>query len=210
MSKLKGNMGIGHVRYPTAGSDSVAEAQPFYTNSPFGISLSHNGNINNTDEIISGLLEYDYRRINTSSDSEALMNLFAAELQRSVSGKSDDNGQLSDDDVFRAIERTMMRLEGSYSVVSMITGWGIVAFRDPNGIRPLFLGSNSSSNFVERIVASESVACKALGFIPERDVRPGEAIIIRTDGSINSRICHPKPNSLLVFSNKYILQDQTQ
>ncbi len=193
ISKLKGNMGIGHVRYPTAGSDSVAEAQPFYTNSPFGISLSHNGNINNTEEIISGLLEYDYRRINTSSDSEALMNLFAAELQRSVSGKSDDNGQLSDDDVFRAIERTMMRLEGSYSVVSMITGWGIIAFRDPYGIRPLFLGSNPSSNFVERIVASESVACQALGFIPERDVRPGEAIIIRTDGSIKSRICHPKP-----------------
>ena len=193
MSKLKGNMGIGHVRYPTAGSDSVAEAQPFYTNSPFGISLSHNGNINNTEEIISGLLEYDYRRINTSSDSEALMNLFAAELQRSVSGKIDANDQLSDDDVFRAIERTMMRLEGSYSVVGMITGWGVIAFRDPNGIRPLFLGVNNYSNFTERIIASESVACKALGFEPERDIGPGEAIIIRNDGSINTRICHPEP-----------------
>ena len=193
MRKLKGNLGIGHVRYPTAGSDSVSEAQPFYTNSPFGISLSHNGNINNTEDIISGLLEYDYRRINTSSDSEALMNLLAAELQRSVSGKSDENGKLSDDDVFRAIERTMMRLEGSYSVVSMITGWGIVAFRDPNGIRPLFLGSNTTSNMVERIVASESVACTALGFKLERDVRPGEAVIIRNDGSINTRICHPNP-----------------
>ena len=120
MKKLVGSMGIGHVRYPTAGSNSSAEAQPFYTNTPFGISLAHNGNLNNTSEIISGLLEYDHRRINTSSDSEALLNLFAAEVQRSVNRRPGGLGALEVDDIFRAIERSHLRLQGSYSVVCLI------------------------------------------------------------------------------------------
>ncbi|SVB33135.1 uncharacterized protein METZ01_LOCUS185989, partial [marine metagenome] len=142
MSKLIGSMGIGHVRYPTAGSGSAAEAQPFYTNTPFGVSLAHNGNLNNTTDIINSLLEYDHRRINTSSDSEALLNLFSAEIQRSVNGRPGGMEALTEDDIFRAVERTHLRAEGSYSVVTMITGWGLVAFRDPNGIRPLFMGKN--------------------------------------------------------------------
>ena len=140
MSNLLGHMGMGHVRYPTAGSSSVAEAQPFYTNTPFGVSLAHNGNLNNTNDIINGLLEYDHRRINTSSDSEALLNLFAAEIQRSVNGRPGGLEALSEDDIFRAVERTHLRVEGSYSVIAMITGWGLIAFRDPHGIRPLFMG----------------------------------------------------------------------
>ena len=123
MSNLLGQMGMGHVRYPTAGSSSVAEAQPFYTNTPFGVSLAHNGNLNNTTDIINGLLEYDHRRINTSSDSEALLNLFAAEIQRSVNGRPGGLEALSEDDIFRAVERVHLRVEGSYSVIAMITGW---------------------------------------------------------------------------------------
>ena len=162
MGKLIGSMGIGHVRYPTAGSSSAAEAQPFYTNTPFGVSLAHNGNLNNTGDIISGLLEYDHRRINTSSDSEALLNLFAAEVQRSVNGRPGGMGALSEEDVFRAVERTHLRAEGSYSVVCLVTGWGLVAFRDPNGIRPLFMGRSDAGGFTERLIASESVDRKSV------------------------------------------------
>jgi len=190
MKKLVGTMGIGHVRYPTAGSNSSAEAQPFYTNTPFGVSLAHNGNLNNTPDIISGLLEYDHRRINTSSDSEALLNLFAAEIQRSVDGRPGGMAALEEDDIFRAVERTHLRVEGSYSVVCLITGWGMVAFRDPNGIRPLFMGKRVSENFTERLVSSESVVCQSLGFEMERDVDPGEAVIVRMDGRIISKVCH--------------------
>ena len=123
---LSGSMGIGHVRYPTAGSSSVAEAQPFYTNTPFGVSLAHNGNLNNTGDIISGLLDYDHRRINTSSDSEALLNLFAAEIQRSLNGRPGGLESLSDEDIFRAVERLHLRAEGSYSVVAVITGLSLI------------------------------------------------------------------------------------
>ena len=160
MSKLTGSMGLGHVRYPTAGSNSAAEAQPFYTNTPFGVSLAHNGNLNNTSDIINSLLEYDHRRINTSSDSEALLNLFAAEIQRSVNGRPGGMEALTEEDVFRAVERTHLRSEGSYSVVTMITGWGLVAFRDPNGIRPLFMGRNDVDGFTEQ--ALEAIADQAL------------------------------------------------
>ena len=204
MEKLVGSMGIGHVRYPTAGSNSSAEAQPFYTNTPFGVSLAHNGNLNNTPDIISGLLEYDHRRINTSSDSEALLNLFAAEVQRSVNGRPGGMDALTEDDIFRAIERTHMRLEGSYSVVCLITGWGLVAFRDPNGIRPLFLGKRKTGDFTERLVSSESVACKALGFELDRDVIPGEVVIVRIGGEVYSKLCHKKlQHTPCVFEHVY-------
>ena len=204
MSKLTGSMGIGHVRYPTAGSSSAAEAQPFYTNTPFGVSLAHNGNLNNTSDIINSLLEYDHRRINTSSDSEALLNLFAAEIQRSVNGRPGGMEALTEEDVFRAVERTHLRSEGSYSVVTMITGWGLVAFRDPNGIRPLFMGRNDVDGFTERLFASESVACAALGFETDRDVAPGEAVIARMDGSFSSRVCHSEPiHTPCIFEHVY-------
>ena len=193
MKSLKGSVGIGHVRYPTAGSSSVAEAQPFYTNTPFGVSLAHNGNLNNTEDILESLLEYDHRRINTSSDSEALLNLFAAEIQRSLNGRPGGIGMLNSEDIFRAIERTHMRAEGSYSVVSCITGWGVVAFRDPNGIRPLCMGTRDVDGFTEYVFASESAALMALGFELERDVEPGEAVIVRRDGSFTSKQCHPEP-----------------
>ena len=204
MNNLVGSMGIGHVRYPTAGSNSSAEAQPFYTNTPFGVSLAHNGNLNNTPDIISGLLEYDHRRINTSSDSEALLNLFAAEIQRSVDGRPGGMGALGEDDIFRAVERTHLRVEGSYSVVCLITGWGMVAFRDPYGIRPLFLGKRESDNFTERLVSSESVVCQSIGFEMDRDVSPGEAVIVRMDGRIVSQVCHPNiGHTPCVFEHVY-------
>lgn len=192
MQKLTGSMGIGHVRYPTAGSNSADEAQPFYTNTPFGVSIAHNGNLNNNDDIINGLLEYDHRRVNTSSDSEALLNLFAAEIQRSLNGRPGGMDSLLEDDIFRAIERLHLRVEGSYSVTALITGWGLIGFRDPNGIRPLFMGKNKLEDFTEVIIASESVACTALGFTPDRDIEPGEAVIVRIDGKISSKICHPE------------------
>ena len=204
MEKLIGSMGIGHVRYPTAGSNSSSEAQPFYTNTPFGVSLAHNGNLNNTPDIISGLLEYDHRRINTSSDSEALLNLFAAEIQRSVDGRTGGMGALDEDDIFRAVERTHLRVEGSYSVVCLITGWGMVAFRDPHGIRPLFMGKREVGNFTERLVSSESVVCQSIGFEMERDVDPGEAVIVRMDGRTLSKVCHPKiTHTPCVFEHVY-------
>ena len=192
MQKLTGSMGIGHVRYPTAGSNSADEAQPFYTNTPFGVSIAHNGNLNNNDDIINGLLEYDHRKVNTSSDSEALLNLFAAEIQRSLNGRPGGMDSLLEDDIFRAIERLHLRVEGSYSVTALITGWGLIGFRDPNGIRPLFMGKNELEDFTEVIIASESVACTALGFTPDRDIEPGEAVIVRINGKISSKICHPE------------------
>ena len=211
MEKLHGSMGIGHVRYPTAGSSSSDEAQPFYTNTPFGVSLAHNGNLNNTSDIISGLLEYDHRRINTSSDSEALLNLFAAEIQRSVNGRPGGMDALSEGDIFRAVERTHLRAEGSYSVVCLITGWGLVAFRDPNGIRPLFIGKNELDGFTERLIASESVACKALGFEPERDVLPGEAIVIRMNGEFQTKVCHSNPAlTPCVFEHVYFARPDSE
>ena len=186
---LQGSMGLGHVRYPTAGSSSAAEAQPFYTNSPFGVSLAHNGNLTNPNEIIDRLLERDHRRINTSSDSEALLNLFAAEIQRSINGRRGGLDALSEEDVFKAVTAINQTVEGSYSVVAMITGWGMVAFRDPHGIRPLCIGSCEIDGFTETLVASESVAMKALGFETERDVAPGEAVVVRMDGTRSSQIC---------------------
>jgi amidophosphoribosyltransferase len=204
MQKLTGSMGIGHVRYPTAGSNSADEAQPFYTNTPFGVSIAHNGNLNNNDDIINGLLEYDHRRVNTSSDSEALLNLFAAEIQRSLNGRPGGMDSLLEDDIFRAIERLHLRVEGSYSVTALITGWGLIGFRDPHGIRPLFMGKNKLEDFTEVIIASESVACTALGFTPDRDIEPGEAVIVRIDGKISSKICHPeKVHRPCIFEHVY-------
>ncbi len=187
MRALKGNYGIGHVRYPTAGSSSSAEAQPFYVNSPYGITLAHNGNLTNAKEIHDDLFKTDLRHMNTDSDSEALLNVFAHELQKR--GKLNPTA----DDIFHVVTRVHERCKGGYAVVAMITDHGIVGFRDPNGIRPLILGSRDTVDGKEYILASESVALTALGFKVERDVLPGEAILINNEGQLFTKQCAENP-----------------
>jgi amidophosphoribosyltransferase len=183
MLRLKGSMGIGHVRYPTAGESLSNEAQPFYVNSPYGISLAHNGNLTNTRELQALVKEQDKRHLNTSSDTEALLNVFAHELQVQNPPK------LTPETVFEAVTRVHERCRGGYAVVAMIMGHGIVAFRDPHGIRPIVLGRREVDGFVEHMVASESVALDALGFELVRDVQPGEAVFIEENGAIHSQQC---------------------
>ncbi len=187
MRALQGNYGIGHVRYPTAGSSSSAEAQPFYVNSPYGITLAHNGNLTNAEEIHDDLFKTDLRHMNTDSDSEVLLNVFAHELQKR--GKLEPTA----DDIFHAVTRVHERCKGAYGVVAMITGQGIVGFRDPNGIRPLIYGSRETEQGMEYILASESVAITALGFKVERDVEPGEAVFIDSDGNFFTKQCAQNP-----------------
>jgi amidophosphoribosyltransferase len=167
MITLGGNVGLGHVRYPTAGSASLSEAQPFYVNSPYGICLAHNGNLVNADELKRLVEQQDHRHLNTNSDSEVLLNVFAHEL-----GKHATNG-LKPHQILDAVEALYKRCSGGYAVVVMIIGYGIVAFRDPHGIRPLVLGIRETAQGVERMVASESVALDAVGFELERDILPG-------------------------------------
>ncbi|MDB9868994.1 class II glutamine amidotransferase, partial [Pseudomonadales bacterium] len=174
MNQLKGNMGIAHVRYPTAGTASSAEAQPMYVNSPFGICLAHNGNLINDRQLNEDLFRTDRRHINTSSDSEVLLNVFAHELQN-VAGL-----RLSPDDVFKAITRVHERAVGAYAAVALIIGYGIVGFRDPHGIRPVCYGKRETPQGTEYIIASESVALDILGFDFIDDIQPGEAVCIQT------------------------------
>ena len=181
MLRLRGNLGIGHVRYPTAGTASLSEAQPFYVNSPYGICLAHNGNLVNAEELKRLLLESDRRHLNTGSDSEVLLNVFAHELSRL------SRGGLTPDAILSTVEAVHRRCSGGYAVVAMIIGYGVVAFRDPHGIRPLVLGTRQTEQGPERIVASESVALDALGFELDRDVMPGEAVFIDTHGVIHTR-----------------------
>lgn len=198
MLRLQGNVGIGHVRYPTAGSSSSAEAQPFYVNSPYGIALAHNGNLTNADTLMEDLFREDLRHINTSSDSEILLNVFAHELQRQGKYRIDEN------DIFEAIARVHKRIKGGYAVVSLIIGYGIVAFRDPNGIRPLMIGKRTGEKGEEYVVASESVAIDALGFERLRDVEPGEAVFIDMAGNFHSRQCAENPvHSPCIFEYVY-------
>lgn len=187
MRALQGNYGIGHVRYPTAGTSSSAEAQPFYVNSPYGITLAHNGNLTNAEEIHDNLFKTDLRHMNTDSDSEVLLNVFAHELQK--------RGKLvpTSEDIFHAVTRVHERCKGGYAVVAMITGQGVVGFRDPNGIRPLIYGSRETENGMEYIIASESVAITALGFKVERDIEPGEAVFIDSEGNFFTKQCAAKP-----------------
>jgi amidophosphoribosyltransferase len=181
MLRLQGHVGIAHVRYPTAGGSKSSEAQPFYVNSPYGICLAHNGNLTNYDELADLLIRQDRRHLATNSDSEVLLNVLAHELQTRV------NGQPTPDNVFDAIEALHARCRGGYAVVAMIIGFGIVAFRDPNGIRPLVLGERDANGQKEYMVASESVALDALQFDRLRDVKPGECLFIENDGVLNAR-----------------------
>lgn len=188
MLRLRGKMGIGHVRYPTAGSSSASEAQPFYVNSPFGITLTHNGNLTNAHELRKTLFETARRHVNTSSDSEILLNVLAHELDQF------DHFPLTAEDIFTAIAAMHNKVRGAYACVAMIIGHGLVAFRDPFGIRPLVLGKRTLEDGQnEYMVASESVALDTLGFEFLRDVAPGEAIYITEQGELYSRQCAENP-----------------
>jgi amidophosphoribosyltransferase len=183
MIRLKGNMGIGHVRYPTAGCSTSAEAQPFYVNSPFGISLAHNGNLTNTNDLREDLYQSDRRHLNTDSDSEVLLNVLAHELQE-IAGLT-----VTADDVFAAVTQVHKRCKGAYAAVAMLSGVGILAFRDPNGIRPVVIGRREVGGKVEHMIASESVAIDTLDFEFYRDVAPGECVFIDMDGQLHCKQC---------------------
>ena len=189
MRSLPGNSGIGQVRYPTAGSsDSIDEAQPFYVNAPFGITFAHNGNLTNTDELREQLFRIDRRHINTNSDSEVLLNVFAHELQLASEDNTPDH-----EAIFKAVAALHLRVRGAYAVVAQISGFGMVAFRDPNGIRPLCLGKLESENGLEWMIASESVALEGSGFNFVRDIAPGEAIFIDEKAQLFSQQCAVQP-----------------
>ena len=183
MEKLIGDMGIGHVRYPTAGSSSEAEAQPFYVNSPYGIAFAHNGNLTNAESLASELFEQDLRHINTNSDSEILLNILASEIAE------EQKHRINENDIFNAVTKLHKRVKGAYAAIGMIPGYGIFGFRDPHGIRPLILGERTTRNGTKYMLASESVGLTALGFKITRDVEPGEAIVIDRKGNVHSQQC---------------------
>ncbi len=199
MMRLRGPAGIGHVRYPTAGCASSAEAQPLYVNSPYGIALAHNGNLTNADELRRQLFVEDRRHLNTSSDSEILLNVLATEL-------SHTGGLILDEEaVFEAIRRVGKRCRGAYACVAIINGFGIVGFRDPIGIRPACYGKRTTEQGDEYIIASESVAIDALGFERIADIRPGEAVAIRFDGTLSRQQCiEPGPYRPCLFEHVYM------
>jgi amidophosphoribosyltransferase len=189
MRSLPGATGIGHCRYPTAGSAfNAGEAQPFYVNSPFGIVLGHNGNLTNSEALKQEMFRQDLRHINTSSDSEVLLNVLAHELELAAKGH-----KLDPETIFTAVAAVHRRCRGAYAVVALIAGYGLLAFRDPFGIRPLVIGRNRTDEGPEYLVASESVALTAFGFELVRDVQPGEAVFIDEGGTFHSRQCAAKP-----------------
>lgn len=187
MKKLPGNMGIGHVRYPTAGCSSTAEAQPFYVNSPYGISLAHNGNLTNTEALKKELFVGDLRHLNTDSDTEALLNIFAHELHAQA------KPTFEYENIFKAVAEVHKRCKGGYAVIAMIVGKGVLAFRDPNGIRPVVYGKRETDRGAEYMIASESVALHAQGFELVRDLLPGEAIFIDEQCNFHSQQCADEP-----------------
>ena len=204
MESLPGEMGIGHVRYPTAGCDSPAEAQPFYVNSPFGIALAHNGNLTNSEHLKDELFREDLRHINTESDSEILLNVFAHELQ--------DVAKLTPtpDQIFHAVSAVHRRCRGAYAVTMLVTGYGIVAYRDPYGIRPLVFGRRDTDAGAEYMFASESVALDVLGFKLVRDVAPGECIVVTRDGDVFSQQCAERPqHAPCIFEFVYFARPDT-
>jgi amidophosphoribosyltransferase len=187
MQRLQGNVGIGHVRYPTAGSSSASEAQPFYVNSPYGISLAHNGNLTNAAEVKESLFTHARRHVNTTSDSEILLNVLANQLELS------NSYPLKPEDVFTAVREVHRNVKGAYAVVAMVISHGLIAFRDPHGIRPLCIGKREIDGSTEYMVASESVALDAVGFDFMRDVAPGEAIYVTFDGQLYTEQCADNP-----------------
>jgi amidophosphoribosyltransferase len=200
MRSLTGTMGLGHVRYATRGNAAnEEEAQPFYVNAPYGIILVHNGNLTNTRELTQELFHVDRRHLNTSSDTELLVNVLANELQAQVSGS-----ELDPDQIFTAISRLHERVEGSYAAIALIAGHGLLAFRDPFGIRPLVLGRRQTGFVGEDwIVASESLVLESAGYEIVRDLEPGEAVFIAMDGEMTSRQCAKNPR-LIPCSFEYV------
>ena len=187
MDKLVGNYGIGHVRYPTAGGAGKEFAQPYYVNSPYGISLAHNGNLTNAKQLASELFHAEMRHLTTDSDSEVLLNIFAHELgkQREIYPSAEN--------IFKAVAKTHIRCDGAYAVLAIITGYGLLAFRDDNGIRPLSIGIRKGETRDEYIIASEDALFSSLGFKKFRDVEPGEAVFIDKNGEFFSQQCSDKP-----------------
>ena len=199
MLHLQGSMGIGHVRYPTAGGSSEAQAQPFYVNSPYGIALAHNGNLVNSEELKESLWRTDRRHLNTTSDSEVILNVFAHELQNCQSNS------LQPSDIFSAVRGVHERCKGAYAVVTLISGYGMVAFRDPNGIRPVCFGQKQTENGAATMVASESVALSALGYTFIDDIQPGEAIYVDLAGKVHRELCAEKPQyNPCIFEHVYL------
>lgn len=199
MEKLRGGLGIGHVRYPTAGTDGSSEAQPFYVNSPYGLSLAHNGNLLNTDQLAVELFSTDHRHINTSSDSEVLLNVFAHELQKTAGLKP------TPDDFFSAVGAVHERCLGAYAAVMLIADYGVLAFRDPNGIRPLVYGERRSADGLETLIASESAALEITGFEFVADLEPGEALLVLKDGRRLRRQCAQSPRHRpCIFEHVYL------
>lgn len=198
MLRLKGHMGIGHNRYPTAGCSTSAESQPFYVNSPFGIALAHNGNLTNTHALKEELFQTDRRHLNTGSDSEVLLNVLAHELQNISKLKPQP------EDIFKAVAQVHRRCKGAYAVVAMISGVGVLAFRDPYGIRPAVIGKRDSDKGTEYVIASESVAVDILGYELIRDIEPGECVFISTEGQFYAQQCADKPaKSPCIFEYVY-------
>ncbi|MDG2940546.1 amidophosphoribosyltransferase [Bisgaard Taxon 10/6] len=187
MERLRGNAGLGHVRYPTAGSSSEFEAQPFYVNSPYGVTLVHNGNLTNSEELKEKLFKVARRHVNTKSDSEALLNILAYHIDQTA------KYHLSPEDIFSALRLTNQDIRGAYACVAMIIGHGLVAFRDPHGIRPLVLGKREDNGKTDYMFASESVALDTVGFEFVRDIAPGEAVYVTFEGEIYSEICADNP-----------------
>jgi len=202
MIRLKGKMGIGHVRYPTAGCYTEEEAQPFYVNAPFGIVLGHNGNLTNYRKVKKEVVDIDLRHLNTTSDSELLLNVLAHELIQEKPEKS----TLKPDQIFQAIKRVYKRIEGGYAVMAMVAGHGLLAFRDPNGIRPMVIGSRKLSGKKEEfIIASESVAIQTMGYKLIRDVQPGEAVYIdKKAHKLHSMQCAKADPTPCIFEFVYL------
>ncbi len=200
MQRLQGNMGIGHVRYPTAGTSATAESQPFYVNSPYGIVMGHNGNLTNAAQLQLELFESDLRHINTRSDSEVLLNVFAHELQALKPAKT-----VKPEEIFATVGAVHKRCKGAYAVIGLLVGRGVFAFRDPRGIRPAVIGIRHTDSGTEYAVASESVALRGLGFTLLRDVAPGEAVYIDTEGQLHTRQCADNPTlSPCIFEYVYL------
>ena len=203
MRALPGNVGLGQVRYPTAGNaDSEEEAQPFYVNAPFGLVMAHNGNLTNAHALKAELFSTDHRHINTDSDSEVLLNVLAHELENVTRGVP-----LRAEDVFAAVRRVHLRLKGSYAVVALIAGHGLLAFRDPFGIRPLCLGQSDGA----AMIASESVALEGSGQRFVRDIDPGEAVFIDLQGQVHAAQCAATPKRFpCLFEFVYLARPDSQ
>ncbi|QGZ39086.1 amidophosphoribosyltransferase [Pseudoduganella flava] len=200
MRSLMGNSGIGHCRYPTAGSSSEEEAQPFYVNAPFGITLAHNGNLTNWEQLKQEMFKNDRRHINTDSDSEVLLNVLAHEIMKATTGYS-----LEPSTLFEAVTVLNRRVRGGYAAVAQIADVGLLGFRDPYGIRPLCYGINETEQGTEYMLASESVALEGAGFRFVRDVKPGEAVFIDAENHLHSQMCADNPSlNPCVFEYVYL------